>query len=272
MGASTVDILLYHDVCDSKESAESRSNPNYTTPVEKLRYHLDRLAPNDLYAVRLGEWMDARKDGQVWRNRCVVMTLDGPHGGWFEHAIPLLIDLEVPATFFVTAGWVGSHHPYPESRGITWSDIREIERFEDRNGRQLFDVGSHSMWHTTLDAQPSESESKHRKRLQEEVVTASALIREKTGFAVKTYAPPKGKGNLDHLQPVFESAELEAVRWASLPGKTNQFHADLFDLQISYCDTMKKPPDQMISTLSGRLDNPLSRLRNKIAAQLNRQR
>ena len=140
MAAATIDILLYHDVCSTFDEAETRSNPAYTTPLPKLQHHLEWLSDSGFKAVRLGEWLDARAERQRWQGKSVVLTFDGPHIGWFEHVIPLLVRLEFPATFFVTAGWVGTQHPYPESRHLSWVDIANIEQSTDKSGRQLFDL------------------------------------------------------------------------------------------------------------------------------------
>jgi peptidoglycan/xylan/chitin deacetylase (PgdA/CDA1 family) len=270
MATATIDILLYHDVCSSDEEVRSRSNPIYTTPLPKLQFHLDWLSHSGFRAVRLCDWIDAQADERLWQGKHVLLTFDGPHTGWFEHVIPLLVRRQLPATFFVTAGWVGAEHLYPESRHLTWDDIVEIERLTDRSGRQLFDVGCHAMWHTVLEKQSSESESAYRQRLDEEIIEACSLIREQTGFSVKAYAPPKGRGNLASLRPVFESAELASVRWASLPGEQNQYHRDLFDLQISYCDTMPQSFDQLGVLLSARRPPHLfSRLRQGLISRLN---
>lgn len=270
MAAATIDILLYHDVCGMVEEAKSCSNPAYTTPLAKLRYHLDWLCHSGFKAVRLGEWLDARVEGRLWRGKRILLTFDGPHVGWFEHVIPLLLRWQLPATFFVTVGWVGTEHPYPESRHLTWDDIAEIEQLTDRNGRQLFDVGCHAMWHTVLDRRSSESELEYRQRLDEEIIEACHLIREQTGFSVKAYAPPKGQGNLASLRLFFELADLAAVRWASLPGEQNRYRRDLFDLQISYCDTVFQSFDQLAILLPARRSHLFSRLRHRLISRLNR--
>ena len=166
--------------------------------------------------------------------------------------IPLLLQRELRATFFVTAGWIGDQHPYAESRHLTWDDIAGIEQYTDVKGQQMFDVGSHSMWHTTLCREPRESQLMYRQRLEEEIVRASDLIQKRTRLPVRTYAPPKGKGSLTALRTMFELAGIEAVRWASLPGKKNEYHTDLFDLQISYCDTIDQPFDKLAVLLSNR--------------------
>ena len=157
------------------------------------------MCHSEFTPIRLGEWLDARIEGRRWEGKHVLLTFDGPHTGWFEHVIPLLVQLELPATFFVIAGWVGAQHRFPESRHLTWDNIAQIEEFKDRSGRQLFDVGSHSMWHTTLDKQDSENEVTYSQRLEEEIVEACSLIRKRTGFPVRTYATPEGRGDRDSL-------------------------------------------------------------------------
>ncbi len=55
---------------------------------------------------------------------------------------------------------------------------------------------------------------------------------------------------IEALRPWFESAGVWAVRWASIPGRINAYGGDLFDLQISYCDTRDQSPGDLSRLLS----------------------
>ncbi len=263
-----VDVLLYHDIYETAEKTCALSNPRYTTALPKLMRHLNYLADHGLVCMRLGEWVEARAQGLSWHGRRAILTFDGPHMGWFKYLIPVLRRLEQPATFFVSAGWIeGDGHPYPESRGLRWSDIGGIERFHDTKGRQLFDIGCHSMWHTLLHKEGNESEDYYQRRLEEEIVEASHLIRKRTGCPVKTYAPPKGIGSVDLLRPFFAKAGIDAVRWAMLPGRTNAYNDDLYTLQISYCDTAEQPDEALEDVLRRESYNLFNRVKKRLISR-----
>jgi peptidoglycan/xylan/chitin deacetylase (PgdA/CDA1 family) len=236
MTKSTIDILIYHDVCKTAEDVKFCSNEVYTTPLPKLICHLEWLAKAGYRAIRLNEWVGARKSNIVWKGKYVILTFDGPHAGWFKNVVPLLSKKKIPAVFFVTAGWVGKNHAYPESRSITWNDLSELGKFKDRNGLQLFEIGSHSMWHTVLERSENENEKKFQNRMNEEIVESAKRLHENTGLIVNSFAPPKGRGKLKDLADFLNEAGINSIRWASLPGRSNNFNQDLFDLQISYCD------------------------------------
>jgi peptidoglycan/xylan/chitin deacetylase (PgdA/CDA1 family) len=176
--------------------------------------------------------------------------------------------MEMPATFFIIAGWVGERHAFSESRHLRWEHIKRIENVKDRKGRQLFDIGSHSMWHTTLDKKTSENDGQYGKRLEEEIVEATRLIRERTGCPVRSYASPEGRGNPQVLERLFISVGLEAVRWASYPGRKNHFLQDLLELDISYCDTYNQAFDQLSIVLSNKWVSFFKRARRRLIAEL----
>ena len=251
MTTDSIHILLYHEVCATNLERQTLSNPLYTTSISRLTEHLMYLQRSGFIGIRLGEFLGAGNHG---RNRpgkkYFILTFDGPHAGWFDYVIPLLRDMEIPATFFVTAGWVGQGHPYPESRNLSWSHISGIEHITASSERQLFDVGSHSMWHTPLHRQVSETSSSFASRLMEEIVTATHMIRQHTGLPVLSYAPPKGIGDMNVLRPFFDMARITMVRWASLPGRINHFDDNLLDLQICYCDNSSHTDKKLAIVLS----------------------
>lgn len=250
MSEATIDILLYHDIARNEMDAKKLSNPLFTTPLPRFRTHLQWLKRSSYKPIRLNQWLDARQKGENWKDKHVLLTFDGPHTGWFEYVLPLLVEMEMPATFFVIAGWVGEKHAFPESRHLRWEHISRIESLRDRKGKQLFDVGCHSMWHTELDRRAGESSQEYHRRFEEEVVHSTEVIRRHTGCLVRSYAPPSGDGDLNLLRGHFSAARIEALRWATTPGKRNGYRTDFFDLQISYCDNLNYASTQLEIVLS----------------------
>ena len=229
-------ILLYHDVAASDAEGLSRTCPRYTTAAPRLKAHLDIIRESGCATTRMEEWLQWKQTNQFPPGRHVLMTFDGPHVGWFDHAIPLLREYDMPATFFVTAGWVGANHRYPESRHLTWKEVSSIPAYQSKRGICLFDLGNHSMWHSVLVRQVNEQDADFTARLHEEMVVASQLIHSKTGHKPLSFATPKGEGSIDELAPFLRQANLQAVRWAHWPGRALSASHDPFDLQIAYCD------------------------------------
>ena len=113
-------MLLYHDVCASEAERNETANPRFTTPLPKLRAHLEILREQGYRTLGLEDWLATRETAEgPSENPVAILTFDGPHEGWFQHAIPLLRETGTPAAFFITAGWIGAKHPYPESRNFS---------------------------------------------------------------------------------------------------------------------------------------------------------
>lgn len=236
MNPSSLHILLYHDIAADEAATARCASPRFTTTVSRLREHLQEIQDAGLRPTRLDEWLQWHRFGRFPAGRHVLITFDGPHIGWFRHAIPMLCERNLPATFFITAGWVGERHRYPESRGLSWADMRTIPEFRNRQGGSLFEIGSHSMWHSPLTRQDGEAEAAYRDRVREEVVNASRLIQAEVGVRPVSFATPKGEGDLRELRAWFDEAGIGAVRWASLPGRAIPSGHDPYDLPIAYCD------------------------------------
>jgi len=235
MARPTLDVLLYHDVSDDG-GVDARSNPAYTTSISRLERHLELLRRRAYRFLRTDQWLDLRSRKEGGTVRWAMLTFDGPHVGWFTHVVPLLCRTSTPATFFITSAWVGEAHPFPESRSIRWSDVRELLRHDAGSAGGLFDLGCHSMTHAILSRSPAETDALFARRLRTEIVTSTEMVRTECRSPVRAFAPPKGRGSLVDMAEPLREARVEAVRWASMPGATNAFEADPFNLQIRYCD------------------------------------
>lgn len=243
-------VLLYHDISASLEKSALCSCPDFTTDVDKLKSHLRHVKKSNLIPIRFEQLIDAKIQGLKLKGKYVIFTFDGPHAGWFEYGVPLLTELEIPATFFITSGWVGEKHLYPESRHLSWNNIINLLTYKNVQGNNLFDIGCHSMWHSVLLKKLSETEIEFQRRLEKEIVEAADIIEKKTGIRVRSYATPKGKGKLLTLRPYFEKAKIKAIRWATLPGMVNNYNSDLMNVQICYCDMQRFSKSDFVKSLT----------------------
>jgi peptidoglycan/xylan/chitin deacetylase (PgdA/CDA1 family) len=113
---------FYHDVL-----------PEYAGDLRRHLHTLRGLGPmvswDEALAVLAGE---SPLTGPVF-----CLSFDDAHLSWRDVVVPLLGELAVPATFFLTTGLVG------RPGNLTWADCREIR---DAG----FSFGSHTVSHTRL--------------------------------------------------------------------------------------------------------------------------
>ena len=116
MNPFSLHILLYHDVAADDETAAHCTCPRFTTTAARLKEHLDTIRETGLGVARMDESLAWYREGRFpGGGGTSCSRSDGPHVGWFRHLIPMLQEYGMPATFFITAGWVGERHRYPES-------------------------------------------------------------------------------------------------------------------------------------------------------------
>jgi len=118
-----------------------------------------------------GKW-PASKSGIV----CAI-TFDDGYASVHHHALPILTELNIPATVYLVAGAIDSDAPrtsnnfnglYPDEKMLLWGEVRELHA----NGIRM---GSHMLRHldlTSLAASAANEELQHSKQVIEEHVGA----------------------------------------------------------------------------------------------------
>lgn len=156
----------------------------------------------------------------------VVITFDDGYKSWVSNAIPVLQDLELPATFFMSSGFIGLSKKdgaeFMKSRlftnpktqlgitsGLTLEDVRWI-------AEEGFTVGGHTLNHCNL------AELRDRIQLRYEIVEDRMRLERITGNEIKYFAYPSGacsnpEINLTDL--LRESGYRGAV--TTVPGSNN---------------------------------------------------
>ncbi|BCY13002.1 polysaccharide deacetylase family protein [Actinoplanes sp. L3-i22] len=156
---------FYHDVL-----------PEY---AGDLRHHLRtlrRVGPmvswDDALAVLAGK--------QPLTGPVFCLSFDDAHLSWRDVVVPVLRELAVPATFFLTTGMVG------RPGNLTWNDCREIR---DAG----FAFGSHSVSHPRL-ADQGDADARR------EIVDSKREIEDELGAEVRDFAAPYGYPNVDFTE------------------------------------------------------------------------
>jgi peptidoglycan/xylan/chitin deacetylase (PgdA/CDA1 family) len=107
------------------------------------------------------------------------LSFDDGHPTWRDVVVPLLRELGVPATFFVTTTAID------QEGGLSWQDCRQM-------AAQGFSFGSHTITHRHL----SEMDDGNAAR---EIFGSKAEIEDRIGVEVKDFAAPYGRPGVDFL-------------------------------------------------------------------------
>lgn len=141
-------VFIYHAV--AADDAPGCGNP-YVLSERSFRRHLNAIAssvatPNRLYAVAAHAFGPRPP-------HAAALTFDDGCESWLRHVAPLLMERDWPATFFVVAdrlakaeGRLAGIAPLTDAR------LRELAGLRGRDGKPLFDIGSHGLRHEDLAA------------------------------------------------------------------------------------------------------------------------
>lgn len=173
-----VPILTYHfTVCA----------PPRTRPASRYLYVCPDLFRAQLQAIRDDGWtfITAAELGTLFlanvhpSPKTVVVTIDGTDLGDYSVAFPILRDLGIKATFFVSPGRLGR-------RGLqTWDDLRTM--------RQNYqDIENHGMYHLKLT-------KLHGAALYHEIADASDAIQANLGYRPSVICYANGFTNAEVL-------------------------------------------------------------------------
>ncbi len=211
-------ILCYHNVVPDGAAGES-ATPTLHMPLGRFEAQVRWLARH-YEIVRLGELMERVARGEQLLN-VAALTFDDGYVGSFQHAVPLLTRLGIPATMFVVAEAPGcwdsfwwDHPDLPPSLAPTrlrymldelWGDEHAMPRATGLRScppvppclqpagwhviaaaaRQGVEIGVHSVTHRRL---PRLTDAE----LQREVVMSRQVIERETGVAPDFFAYPYG--------------------------------------------------------------------------------
>jgi peptidoglycan/xylan/chitin deacetylase (PgdA/CDA1 family) len=99
-------VLMYHRVIDREDRHKAYSHPGIIVETPTFEEHL-RFLRKHLRVTSLREFRDQMTSGRPFAKRTCLITFDD---GWqdnYTHAFPLLAKYELPATVFLTSGFIG---------------------------------------------------------------------------------------------------------------------------------------------------------------------
>lgn len=174
-------ILLYHRVAE----VDRRGGYRLAVSAANVRAQLEALLPA-LRPLRLRDAAAALRAGRPLRGFAV--TFDDGYADNLD-VLPILEELEIPATLFVTTGFLGSQEPFawdlelPErerGRGLTAYELARLA------ASPLVELGAHTVSHPRLAELPVEEQRR-------EIAAGRDRLEQLVGAPVRGFAYPFGK-------------------------------------------------------------------------------
>ena len=155
--------------------------------------HMRSLSRRGFVGISLSELLDGWDGAGKLPPRPVVLTFDDGFANLLEHAAPVLSELGFRATIFVVSGRCGQTNDWPNQAPniprlplLSWSELAQM-------ATAGFEMGAHSVTHRPLTAlPPAEAER--------EIVESKAVIEDRLGLPVKTFAYPFGLFSRRHCE------------------------------------------------------------------------
>jgi peptidoglycan/xylan/chitin deacetylase (PgdA/CDA1 family) len=175
-------ILMYHHVCPAA------AVPQQQTPLEGWQYCIDPgdfrrqllLFKREGWAfVSLADYLQQLTDRPLTARIASVTFDDGWRDNW-DYAVPVLQELQIPATIFVVSGEMPA---VPDNRRMTPDQLRQL-------AAAGIEVGAHTLTHPNLTTMSAE-------QLEHELVGSRRDLEAVINRRVRYLAYPGGRFNSD---------------------------------------------------------------------------
>lgn len=172
--------------------------------------------------ISLSEFLANRRAGMDLRGTLVI-TFDDGYQDNFRVAAPILQRLGLPASFFVTTGFIGTEVVAPWDADLlrqpwmSWDEVRELKAMG-------FEIGSHTDSHIDLGtAEPA--------AIRADLTISKERLTQELGSPVTQFAYPFG--GLEHISPISRALVREAgyACCLSCHGGINSGVLDPFELK-----------------------------------------
>jgi peptidoglycan/xylan/chitin deacetylase (PgdA/CDA1 family) len=209
-------IICYHCI---KDEAWPHLRPTKVADFEKQMRYLSKVY-NPISLERMAQHI---QNGTSFPSKAIAVTFDDGYQDNYENAYPILKKYNIPATVFLTTGFIGTGQIPAWDRGyytaektlmLSWQQVREMS-----DGGISF--GSHTLTHPFLTRIPL-------KQARKEIHRSKDIIEQQTGRPVTTFSYPTGDFDSDIKGIVEEAGHSAAV--STIPGY-NSAQDDLYALK-----------------------------------------
>lgn len=229
-----VRILYYHSISD--DQVRSSVSPSV------FERHLEHLVRQRYTLLSLSQALEGLAARRLTGDRNVVVTLDDGFQDNYENALPILTRFKVPATVFLTVGYIGTGQLPTLTRTDFMPkplDWREVKAMQERG----IEFGSHTITHPMLShVSPDVA--------RREIGESKRMLEDRLGTAVPYFCYPRGDLNEAVKRIVREEGYRAAC--STLPG-LNRTGTDLFELRRTYI-SRRDTPKEFVKKVAGAYD------------------
>src|SRR5262245_22688993 len=156
-------------------------------------------------------------------SKCAVVTLDDGFRDNHEHALPILTRYKVPATVFLTVGYIGTDRLPTLTRTdfvprpLDWGEVKEMQA-------RGIEFGSHTITHPMLTQVPGDV-------ARREIGDSRRMLEDRLGAPVPFFCYPRGDVNAAVQRIVRDEGYAAAC---SIEPGLNDARTDLFRLRRTY--------------------------------------
>ena len=176
LGKRPVVVLCYHRVSDEYQDSLSVGVDQFKRQMSLLKSQCDVVSLSELVK---------EKPGQSTKPLAVV-TFDDGYLDNYKNAFPVLKDLDLPATFFICTGIIGTEKGLPHDLQkigkvvpvMNWDQIKEMQKAG-------YEIGAHTVTHINCTAESLE-------QVKSELQSSKATIEEKLAVKEVAFAYPYG--------------------------------------------------------------------------------
>lgn len=180
--ANGYSFLIYHSVAGNL-------NLELDLPISLFRRQMNFLARTGL-VVHYDDAIEMLHSKNVVAQNAFVLTFDDGFANFYTQVFPILQELHIPATLFVTTGFVEDGIPYPISRHTSLLNARPVtwDMLNEMLQSGLVTLGAHTHTHIDLSSSPED-------QVIEELARPKELFRQRLGLEVRHFAYPKARWN-----------------------------------------------------------------------------
>ena len=227
-------ILAYHRVSPHVQGIAA---PTWNVTPDRLGRQLSGLMSRGHRPWPLRRAIEARRAREPVPDHTFVVTFDDGYDNIYENALPVLRELSVPATVFVTTAYLDGRHPFafddwaaagsdavPE---VAWKPLSEAHCSEMIDSG-LIEIGSHTHTHANLRGRPE--------MFRRDLMHSVEVLGKRFGLSDPTFAFPYGYYGAEMIEAARETGvkcalttDSEIIKPGAEPFSWGRFVVDEHD-------------------------------------------